>query len=248
MSKKCGCVYYVVPNWRDYNSYKYILDADYHQIAWEFLRRNSRYGKDYYRLINGDIELNKFYSKYDLLIQHDFSKYDPRNEECPGFEYFFPIFAHKKDRLTVDNLDEIVVKISSLVPIEHQLKEIEKRYKENFQENFPNLVGIKNDDKKDIVTYLRLLDARKTHGVTKSHVLFYMYLNMFEVVGEDYFPKKPEDIDNPPSGLGKSIYPMGMINRRFNKSWKTALKLRKNGYIKFVKSDNYFLENTKGIV
>ncbi len=47
-------------DWRDESSYRYLKDLSLGDLAWECLRRNKRYRKEYRSICSGDIAPEKW--------------------------------------------------------------------------------------------------------------------------------------------------------------------------------------------
>lgn len=220
-------------DWKDESSYAYLNGATHAQFAWEFLRRNKEYIKDYKKYKkypnNNALESNKddkeifykyfesnppckkgesfskwlnraitggkcqynsklyvFLDKYDL--DDDIANLNPNLKKNPKFNTYFDQYPvmYKNSKLLLNELkchnnevfdDEVYFKISLLLPIEKQLKDVKEKFNA-IQKKSHNLADEIGD--KALITYLRLLDADDKEA-NSDEILLYIYEKYFNL-------------------------------------------------------------------
>lgn len=289
------------PDWKNIKEYDYLKDASHEQFAWEFLRRNESYQKDYkkywkfpsrkalesnkdnknffYKYYDSDPPVRRkesynaysarvlksgkmlpsggiclyeekrgnFIEKYDLERHDDMSMYSPRNQNSPGFYCLneeYPVFTTvRKKTLTEDFEDEMVFKISLLLPIDEQIAKITAAAVIKSK----NIIKIEKNSiehKVDVlIRYLRLLDANDKKA-TVDEILFYLYIPEMGI--EYYKPNNPEEVRGILSNLEDNkadflITRLDSVELNYRKNLREAKKLYQGGFVSIIQSVSHHL-------
>lgn len=180
-------------NWKNPKYYDHIHeDAPDEVCAWEFLRRNPQYQRDFYEynrtgkflgytryILNDD---GQYIPRHEEVrdwygLSYDSKNYDPRKRKCPTFATGkYPFCAQSDNNALqatsagqdIDNLnlkqDEVAVVLSISHNLEDQIALIKDRLKQQYQQRIITF----RKRKEHYSRYLRLLDAESLDASEKE--------------------------------------------------------------------------------